>query len=257
MRHIVIVAIVATMAAAGAALSAAAPHTKAQGAPTPQDPPAPQVLGTARPLTIAEAAKYMSGNWKLNPDLSPLPRAGTSPAAGAVPDRGNRGGGGGRGGGGRGGTPLGAQAQAQQQLRVRALYRELTVRPQTLSITATTATVTFIDDDGTERLVAANNRKEKLDLGTAIVECKAWWDGAALTLELDAGSSVKLYEIFELSPTRRQMLVTLKTPETSADPKPGELRGHLQRVYDRVGETNGSDIGVLQRRPGPEWPEAR
>lgn len=249
MRHIVIVA---AMAAAGAVLSADAAHAQT---PAPPDPQAPQVLGTARPLTIAEAAKYMSGNWKLNPDLSPLPRAGTSPAAGAVPDRGNRGGG--VRGGGRGGTPLGAHAQAQQQLRVRALYRELTVRPQTLSITATTATVTFVDDDGTERQVVANNKKEKLDLGTAIVECKAWWDGAALTLELDAGSSVKLYEIFELSPTRRQMLVTLKTPETTADPKPGELRGHLQRVYDRVGETNGSDIGVLQRRPGPERPAAR
>lgn len=240
---------VAALAAAGAVLSAAAPQQT-------QDPPAPQILGAARPLTPAEAARSLSGKWKLNVELSPLPRAGTSPSAGAIPDRGSRGGGGGRPGGGRG-PVIGAQAQAQQDLRVRALYRELTTRPQTLAITATTATITFVDEDGSERTIATNNKKEKLDLGTAIVECKAWWEGAALTLELDAGLSVKLYEIFELSPTQRQMLVTLKTPETTADPKPGELRGHLQRVYDRLGDTNGSDTGLLQRRRGPARPATR
>ena len=43
---------------------------------------------------------------------------------------------------------LGQQAMAQTQLRVRALYRELTVRPSKLTITATEATVTFVDEDG-------------------------------------------------------------------------------------------------------------
>ncbi len=203
-----------------------------------QDPQAPVVLGAARPFTPAEAASRMSGTWKLNEELSPLPRAGSSPTAGAVPSRGGgaRGGGGtgggGRPGGGRGVTGGVSQAQ-QQELRVRALYRELNVRPSKLVITASAGTAKFVDEDDSERIVTINNKKDKLDLGTAILDSKTYWNGSALTIELDAGSQVKLYEVFELSPTGRQLLVTFRTEEGS-NPRTGQLRGNLQRVYDRM-----------------------
>mgnify|MGYP003335882026 CR=1 FL=1 len=81
-------------------------------------------------------------------------------------------------------TQIDMQAMAQQQLRVRALYRELTVRPVSLTISASEAKVSFVDEDGETRDVIVNGKTEKLDLGTSIVECRATWEGAALTLEL-------------------------------------------------------------------------
>lgn len=196
-----------------------------------QDAPAPQVLGAAKPMLPAEVAARMTGTWKLNEDLSPLPRAGSSPTAG-TPDRGSRGGGSGRPGGRAGQGTI--SQQQQDQLRIRAIYRELTVRPMQLTITATLQSATFVDADGSERIVTINNKKEKLDLGTSILDSKTYWNGAALTIELDAGNGLMLVETFELSPTARQILVTLNTGE-GKNPKPGQLQGHLQRVYDRVG----------------------
>jgi hypothetical protein len=199
-----------------------------------QDPPAPQVLGAAKPMPPAEVAARMTGTWKLNEELSPLPRAGSSPTAGA-PDRGGRGGAGGGGGRGGGrGIPGVITQQQQEQLRIRAIFRELNVRPLQLTITATLQSATFVDEDGSERTVAINNKKDKLDLGTSILDAKTWWNGSALTIELDAGNGLTLTETFELSPTARQMLVSLNTGE-GKNLRPGQLQGHVQRVYDRVG----------------------
>jgi hypothetical protein len=193
-----------------------------------QDPPAPVVLGAAKPWTAAEAASRMTAKWKLNDELSPAPRAGSSPTAGAAPSRG-----GGRGGGGRNAAP-GLLTQRQlQDLRTRAIYRELTVPPRELSITATLASVSFMDEDGVLRVVSTNGKKEKLDLGTAVVDAKSRWDAAALMIEMEATSSLKLICTFDLAPTGRQLLVTLKTGE-GANQKPGQLHGYLQRVYDRI-----------------------
>lgn len=196
-----------------------------------QDPPPPVMLGAVRPMSSAEAASRMTGRWKLNEELSPLPRAGSSPTAGAVPSRGGRGGGGSGGGGTR---PPGVMSQQQlQQLRLRAIYRELTVRPQTLTITATLDKATFVDDDDVERVVLLNGKKDKLDLGTTVLDSRSRWDVAALTIELEAGSQLKLTEVFELSPTARQLLVTLKTGDGS-NPRRGQSQSYVQRVYDRI-----------------------
>lgn len=226
MKKVVIVAV--------AFLAGAAVPLMAQDPPVP---PAPVVLGAARVITPAEAAAQMTGTWKLNEELSPLPRAGSSPTAG-TPGRG--GGASGRGGQGAfsGGSgrpvPRATLTQNQlQQLRVRALYRELTVRPYQLKITATATSATFVDEDDVERVVTINNKKDKLDLGTSVLDCKTYWKVSALTIELEAGSELKLFEIFELSPTGRQLLVTLKTDDGD-NPKAGQQRSFVQRVYDRV-----------------------
>lgn len=213
-RHIVL----AASLAAGAAVPVIAQ----------QDPPAPVVLGAARPLTAVEAASRLTGAWKLNEELSPVPRASSSPAAGAVPTRGGRG-----TGGGRGAMPPDV-ARQHEDLVERAVYREFTVRPQVLRMRVTVAMATFVDEIGEERTVTINNKKDRLDLGTSLVDSKTYWDGAALTIELDGGSQLRVFEIFELSPTGHQMLVTLKTAN-SDNPKAGQLRGFIQRVYDRVG----------------------
>jgi hypothetical protein len=202
-----------------------------------QDPPAPVVLGPAREMSPAEAASRLTGRWKLNEELSPLPRAGSSPAAGSVPSRGSgfRGGpAGSNGGGGANGMRRPQQTLEQlRQLQVRAIYRELTTRPLDLTMTATLTGATLVDEEGSERVLTINNKKGKLDLGTAIVDAKAYWNGPALTLELETDNDLKLFEIFELSPTGRQMLVTLRTAENAAAAR-AQVSGNLHRVYDRI-----------------------
>ncbi|MEI6244560.1 MAG: hypothetical protein WCQ64_05890 [Acidobacteriota bacterium] len=187
-----------------------------------QERPAPVVLGTVRPLTSAEAASRLTGSWKLNEDVSPAPVSGAPPSTVGRP-------------GGRGGGVPGRATQLEQDgLRLRAIYRELTARPQALTLTVSDASALFVDEDGLERRVTLNSKKDKLDIGTLLVDSRAYWNGSALTIELDAGPQLKLTETFELSPTGRQMLVTLKT-DGFENETPGRLRGRVQRVYDRVG----------------------
>jgi hypothetical protein len=192
-----------------------------------QDPPKTEVLALARPRTPVEAASRLSGTWKLNKELSPRPQTGSSLAAAGQPgDRRN---------GGAGGRPQAYEAQRlveERNIRVRALYRELLEAPEALTLSVTLATAAF-DADGATRRVNINEKKEKLDLGTALVDSRTRWDGTALTIELDGGAGLKIVETFELSPTGTQMLVTVGAGD-ERDPNSRGLVGRVHRVYDRV-----------------------
>lgn len=203
-----------------------------------QDPPKPVVLALARPMSPAEAASRLTGKWKLNEELSPPIRAGSSPLAGGSqggPQSGRR--------QGNGGRPVAYEQQRMQEernIRLRALYRELSVAPETLTLSFSVATAKFVDPDGFERHVNINAKKEKLDLGTTIVDSRSRWDGMSLTIELDGGEDLKVVEIFELAPTGTQMLVTLRAGDEH-DPNARGLRGQVQRVYDRVSALHAID----------------
>jgi hypothetical protein len=205
-----------------------------QSATAKQDPPKPEVLALAHPMSPVEAAARLTGKWKLNEELSPPLRAGSSPLAAA--GQGGPQGGGGRRPSGNNGRPQAYETQRlieERNIRIRALYRELAVAPETLTLTVSFATAKFVDADGAERLVNINQKKEKLDLGTSIVDSRSRWNGTSLTIELEGGPDLKVVEIFELSPTGTQMLVTLRAGDEH-DPNTRGLRGQVQRVYDRV-----------------------
>jgi hypothetical protein len=192
-----------------------------------QDPPKPQVVAPARPMSTAETAARLSGKWKLNDELSrPLP-AGSSPF---TPDQGPR------SGGDYSGRPQAYEAQRlidEGNIKARALNRELEIAPETLTLAISVAAATFVDASGAARRVTINQKKEKLDLGTAIVDSRARWNGTALAIELEGASDLKVLEIFELSPTGAQLLVTLRVDD-GRDENARGLRGQVQRVYDRV-----------------------
>ena len=145
-----------------------------------QDPPKPVVLALAKPMSPAETAARLSGKWKLNEELSPPLRAGSSPLAGAG-QGGPQGGGRRPGGTGNGGRPVAYEQQRLQEernIRARALYRELSLAPETLTLMFSIATAKFVDPDGLERVVNINSKKEKLDLGTTVVDSRTRWDGS-------------------------------------------------------------------------------
>ncbi len=198
-----------------------------------QDAPKPQVLALAKPMLPAEVAARLSGQWKLNHELSPPLKAGSSPMATAGQGNGRRPGG---GNAGQGGRPEAYEAQRmveERNIRMRALYRELSDAPEALTLSISFATAKFVDADGVERKVNINQKKEKLDLGTAIVDSRTRWNGTALTIDLEGAQDLKVTEIFELSPTGTQMLVTIRAGDEH-DPNTRGLRGQVQRVYDRV-----------------------
>jgi len=195
-------------------------------APTPALAPAPAVV------TPADAAAKISAQWKLNKDLSSLPEPGstTQPAGGRSGSGGGyggsgggRGGYGGRGGGGRGGYGGGSgggysgrgggqqPASNEQMLEARAVLREMTDAPQVLNVVASAEAVSFTTDEGIVRKFAVDDKKEKVDLGTAKVEVTTRWDSGKLSQDIEIGS-LKITRVFQVTDEGHQLIVTVSTP---------------------------------------------
>ena len=191
----------------------------------------------ASPQTADAAPAKMSGIWKLNKDLEKPgdPSSGGDPAAGA----GQGGGPGGRygdrlGGGGRLGGFGGRErhpGDSQQMLQMRALMRDTSEAPAQLVIVATPTDVTLTDDEGHVRKFVANDKKQKLDIGTAVVDARARWDGGSFTTELSLGS-LKVTTTYQVTVEGHQMVVTSQSQgggrATPAAPAP------VTHTYDKA-----------------------
>ena len=230
--------------ALGVALTAAveARQTPAQ---TPAPPPAAPAAASISP---ADAAARLSAQWKLNKDLSSLPdpsAAGQPPGGrngggGGGGDGGGRRGGGGRGGGGYGGGggagggggygggAAGAGGQAtsnEQMLEARAVVREMTDAPQVLNVVASAEKVSFTTDEGIVRKFAIDEKKEKVDLGTAKVDVTTKWDSGKLSQDIELGS-LKITRVFQVTDEGHQLIVTVSMPTAQGTARRAAAHGH-------------------------------
>ncbi len=234
-------------------------QTPPQGAPqtaVAAQTPAPDAKAARPPLTPADVAAHLSAQWKLNPDLSSLPTTPGSTPTGQ-PSRGGGGssgggggrrggGGGGRGGGyggggggyggggaggGRGGSGASRGGTEDQMLEARAVLREMTDAPQVLNVVATTETVSFTTDDGTVRKFDINEKKEKVDLGTAKVDATTKWDGGRLSQEIAIGQ-VKIDRTFQVTDEGNQLIVTVTTQGSRNGGGQGG-GAPIKAIYDR------------------------
>jgi hypothetical protein len=145
-------------------------------------------------LSPADVAAKLSGNWKLNRELSSGvggPNRGGS--GGGAPGRaafalaggalsGQRGGGGGRGGAGGGGETSMPGDLPPDVVAAQAAIRDLQQIPESLAIRAAADTITFTDPRG-ERTFAIGNKTAKLEVNSARVDVKSRWDKSALRQE--------------------------------------------------------------------------
>ena len=158
------------------------------------------VLVTA-PLPAADVA--VTGAWKLNLELTPMPSQGAAERRpegdrpGGMGGRGGGGGGGGRGGaggrgggaggfGGRGGMGGGADRPGEEEMRkVTVVRRRLSEVPERLIISRNGHSVTITDGFGRSYQLNADGKKQQRVTGDGEFKSKARFEGARLIVEED------------------------------------------------------------------------
>lgn len=227
-----------------------------------QQQPQPAV---ARTMTVAAApmsADALTGVWDYNAELSvdaatgrpeQAPRSAAArpvaPAGGGGTTAGRTGGGaprpptdpaggtggsGGGGGGARDGIDDARRAMAAViAAERRTLLRDLLEIPETLTIRATPAVVTFIDDLKRERNYETDGKLRKYQISAARFEAKSGWQGAYFRKDIAGPNNFKMSETYFLSEDRRRLFVIIRI----GDPKKPESLAGINRVFDRVDST--------------------
>jgi hypothetical protein len=174
----------------------------------------------------ADLAEKMSGNWKLNRELSPglaTPARGpgrSGPAfmiGGGLPQRGGGGGGGMQ-------SPSTAADLPPDVLAAQAAMRDLQQIAETVTIKAAVDSIAVADPRG-ERTYAIDGKSSKLTLGAANIEVKTKWDKAAVRQEFSSPSTrlVRSYEVDE----QNHLVVKSKIESMTMNSK------EVKAVYDR------------------------
>ncbi|MEO8482578.1 MAG: hypothetical protein ABI634_10240 [Acidobacteriota bacterium] len=181
----------------------------------------------AQKRTAADVAAKFSGTWVMK---MATPAGGGPGRAGAAQPlyevgffsefQGRRGGG---GGGGAAGPGMGEGEKAGQ-----AALAKIQQLGRTVTIKATTESVTFVDGNG-ERTYATNNQNVKTDVGGgAIVTTKSRWDGNTLKQQFIFGET-SITQNWELSDDGNQINFKMQILNMSNQQPPKEAK----LVFDR------------------------
>jgi hypothetical protein len=199
------------------------------------------------------AGAKISGAWQINKELS---TDATATAAGQQASRGGgssgrgstgagggstggrrggaagSGGGGASGGGGGGGGSRGGGGSSgpspEQQAQLQAMLSEVKSMPERMTVHATATDLTVTLDDGSVRKYTANNKKEKIAIGSAEVDTTTKWDGDTINIQMSVGQD-KLVETYALTSDGAHLLVSI-TPKLS---RPGQ-QVTTKHVYDHI-----------------------
>lgn len=194
-------------------------------------------LGTGF-VTAQSRRPILSGSWEMNPELSTVggsasiegerdDRRGPPPGG---PGRGGMGGGPRPGGfGGGGGMPRGGRTppSAQEMESRRALLDEAMALPRRFTLIQKDDAVTFVEPDGVARTYATDNRAEKHQLTSGVIETRSKWSDGGLTMELAVGG-VTMVRTFALREGAARRL------EVTTRPRSGPRDGGMATVYDEV-----------------------
>ena len=116
----------------------------------------------------------------------------------------------------------------------RSAARDLLEVPETLTITVAADAVTFVDDLDRARTYATNGRKAKYQLGSAIFDAKAYWDGARLKKEIQSVGRFQMTETYFLSDDGQRLFVVIRIGDPSKTQEKNAPAVGVNRVYDRV-----------------------
>ena len=178
----------------------------------------------------ARPANNLAGVWRFNKDLSDdLAKVmeathggshGSSGRGGHTPPSGRGGHGPGMHGGGRDSRSGGMDAEQQMRMWLHEPSAKLT-------ITQTERAVTFTEGDGRSQTLATTNEKQRVPLGTGIVEVRSKWDDGRLVKETSLDDGTKVTETYSVVSEPRQLHVMIKLAGSRL-PRPVNVR----RVYD-------------------------
>jgi hypothetical protein len=190
----------------------------------------------------------LSGTWTLDTYLSDGPAqvagavrgdfgqpTGEIAPSGRGMEGGRRGGGepreGDRGRGGSRGDRSGRNEQAnlEAQNRLNDVTAPLRYPPTPLTIKQTATAVTFTDQQGRERTLTTNGKREKLTFESLTLDTTSRWEGPLLVSEQDLGKGQKMTFTYSIVPTTKQLLVRITIERAPNQPGPFEIR----QVYNK------------------------
>ncbi len=115
---------------------------------------------------------------------------------------------------------------------VRSAARDLLEVPERLTITASTGAITIADDLDRARTYPTDGKKRKYQLGSAVFEAKASWEGPRLKKEIEAVNQFRMTETYFVSDDASRLFVIIRIGDP-AKATNAPVVG-VNRVYDRV-----------------------
>jgi hypothetical protein len=119
---------------------------------------------------------------------------------------------------------------------VRELTRDLLEVPEQLSIAVGDGHITFRDDLERSLTYPTDSRKHKYQLGAALFQAKALWDGHQFKKEVEGGEGqFKLRETYFLSEDGMRLFIVLRLGDPPSPSRSSKIPiNGYNRVYDRV-----------------------
>lgn len=154
-----------------------------------------------------------------NPRGAPLPRSvvPTPPAGrGIGPETGER------------ETPFSPSAQSMREARDMA--RDVLEVPETLTLSVSPSTITFVDDLERTHTYQTDGRRERFRLGASEFNARVRWDEGRLLREIEGTFGFRVSETYFLSQDGNRMFVIVRV----GTPARGRRAPGFDRVYDRV-----------------------
>lgn len=115
---------------------------------------------------------------------------------------------------------------------VRSAARDLLEVPERLKIMVSTDAITIADDLDRARTYPTDGKKRKYQLGSAVFEAKASWEGSRLRKDIEAVNQFRMTETYFVSDDGSRLFVIIRLGDP-AKAKNAPAVG-VNRVYDRV-----------------------
>jgi hypothetical protein len=181
----------------------------------------------------AQERPDVSGEWRLNADLTARARVQEverEPNLGRRLPVGGSGGSMGSGSSGRGPTEVsGSRRNSEETAKAREGIRLASIVPERLSIVKDGKTFVLTDAAGVSQRLTPDGKTTKAEIGALTIESKARWDGATLVVERKFEGGVKSSDRYSLTANPRRLVIVTKVENTDAI---GERPRTLHRVYD-------------------------
>ena len=104
--------------------------------------------------------------------------------------------------------------------------------PELLKITVSNGALTIADDLDRARTYPADGKKRKYQLGSAVFEAKASWEGPRFKKEIQSVNQFRMTEVYFVSDDGSRLFVIIRVGDP-AKTKNAPIVG-VNRVYDRV-----------------------
>jgi hypothetical protein len=191
------------------------------------------MFAAAGTVVLGQDRPDLSGEWRLNADLTARARAlevEREPNLGRRLPVGANGGPMGIGSAGRGPTDTGGgRRSSEESAKAREGFRLAALVPERLTVVKDGNAFVVTDAAGVSQRLTPDGKATKTEVGALTVETKTKWDGTTLVVERKFEGGVKASDRYSLTADPRRLTIATRIENTDAA---GERPRTLHRVYD-------------------------